>query len=304
MDMQLSLIGFDYSVLPEDRREIATSGAYQIKALAKRTAQDIIEIGRLLTEVKTAIGHGNFMVWTQAEFGWSQMQTARFMRVYDKFNIMLNLDNIAPTALYKLSEPGTPDRARAEAVRLAQDGEYVSVSKADEIIAEYKTDRALYSSDTNEWYTPRHLLQRVIETMGGIDLDPCSNPGNPNVPAKEYYTPDIDGLSQVWRGRVFVNPPYGREIEDWVKKTVDEFRIGSCTEAVLLVPSRTDTGWFRMLVEYPRCFIWGRIKFIDENGAEGSPAPFPSMAVYLGGNTLKFYNAFKDVGDVYSVVRF
>jgi hypothetical protein len=32
---------------------------------------DIIEIGRLLTEVKKIAGHGNWLPWLDREFGWS-----------------------------------------------------------------------------------------------------------------------------------------------------------------------------------------------------------------------------------------
>jgi hypothetical protein len=51
-----------------------------------------------------------------------------------------------------------------------------------------------YSSETPEWYTPEHIITRVIGVMGEIDLDPCSNDkDNPNVPAKEHYTQADDG---------------------------------------------------------------------------------------------------------------
>ena len=48
--------------------------------------------------------------------------------------------------------------------------------------------------------------------MGEIDLDPCSNSkAQPNVPALNHFTVEDDGLEQKWFGRVYMNPPYGRE---------------------------------------------------------------------------------------------
>lgn len=36
-----------------------------------------------------------------------------------------------------------------------------------------------------------------------------------------FYTPDDDGLEQVWKGAVWCNPPYRREIGKWVKKAAE-----------------------------------------------------------------------------------
>ena len=37
-----------------------------------------------------------------------------------------------------------------------------------------------------------------------------------------------------------MNPPYGGDIAWWVQKLVEEFELGEVTEAIALVPSRTD----------------------------------------------------------------
>ena len=156
-----------------------------------------------------------------------------------------------------------------------------------------------YSSASHEWYTPPEILERVMLTMGEITLDPCSNSGEqPNVAAQYHLTAKDDGLSHPWFGRVFMNPPYGREIGGWTDYLCEQFECGNVPEAVALVPARTDTEWFRRLKKYPRCFVWGRLKF---SGMENS-APFPSMIVYLGRNVEKFVRAFGDIGDVYALM--
>ncbi len=153
-----------------------------------------------------------------------------------------------------------------------------------------------FSSESPEHYTPSVIIDAAIACMGGIDLDPCSNSKEtPNVPAATHYTREDDGLSQEWRGCVYMNPPYGREIDDWVAKLVSEYEAGNVTEAIALVPSRTDTQWWQRLREYHVCLVSGRLKFIGNNDS----APFPSAVFYLGQNIGRFVYAFEDLGDIW-----
>lgn len=75
---------------------------------------------------------------------------------------------------------------------------------------------------------------------------------------------------------MFCNPPYGRQIGKWVKKCWEESRKPD-TLCVMLIPARTDTGYFHDYI-YKQAreirFIRGRLHF-----NEGGPAPFPSMVV-------------------------
>jgi len=150
-----------------------------------------------------------------------------------------------------------------------------------------------FSSDSPEWYTPSEVVRRVTMALGAIDLDPCSNSKTePNVPAAQHFTIEDDGLAQPWRGRVYMNPPYGRVIGDWVEKLATEFEVGHVTEAIALVPSRTDTAWFRRLPSRYVCFVTGRLEF----SSHGVGAPFPSVLFYLGPNSGRFIGAFADFG--------
>ena len=153
-----------------------------------------------------------------------------------------------------------------------------------------------FSSESPEHYTPSVIIEAAIACMGGIDLDPCSNSKEtPHVPAASHYTREDDGLTQEWRGCVYMNPPYGREIDDWIAKLVSEYEAGNVTEAIALVPSRTDTQWWQRLREYHVCLVSGRLKFIGNN----DPAPFPSAVFYLGQNIGRFVYAFEELGDIW-----
>lgn len=75
---------------------------------------------------------------------------------------------------------------------------------------------------------------------------------------------------------MFCNPPYGRQIGEWVKKAYEESRKPN-TLVVMLIPARTDTKWFHdyILGKAEIRFIRGRLKF----GGADNAAPFPSMVV-------------------------
>ena len=156
-----------------------------------------------------------------------------------------------------------------------------------------------HSSKTAEHYTPAAVLDLVLEVMGGIDLDPCADPGC-RVPAMIHYTAEIGGLRQPWAGRVYMNPPYGREIGSWVDRLVDQYQAGKVEEAIALVPARVDTLWFKRLTAHggPVLFWRGRLAFVGNDG----PAPFPSALVYMGPRRSKFSGAASRYGDVWRMI--
>lgn len=157
-----------------------------------------------------------------------------------------------------------------------------------------------FSSETPEHYTPIEVIDAAIACMGKIDLDPCSNSAEaPNVPAKHHFTAADDGLSRPWFGRVYMNPPYGREIAKWIEKLCDEYKNGVTEEAIALVPSRTDTQWWRQLRDYPVCLVEGRLKFLGNDEV----APFPSAVFYLGNDIGRFYHSFGELGDIWQRIE-
>ncbi len=75
-----------------------------------------------------------------------------------------------------------------------------------------------------------------------------------------------------------MNPPYGRELQKWVRKCYEEAKNG--TTSVMLIPARTDTKWFHdYILPYAEIrFLRGRISF-QIKGEDIDRAPFPSMIV-------------------------
>lgn len=136
----------------------------------------------------------------------------------------------------------------------------------------------MFSSEDTKWETPQWLFDK-LDAIYNFDLDPCASPENAK--CKWYYTKADNGLKKKWRGNVFMNPPYGREISKWIKKAYRESRKG-CT-VVALIPARTDTSWWHdyVLRANEIIFIRGRLKFRNPKASKTNSAPFPSaIAVF------------------------
>ena len=133
----------------------------------------------------------------------------------------------------------------------------------------------LLSTGDPEWATPQDLFDALASEFGPFDVDVCATPKNAKV--AKFYTKADDGLAQDWRGRVWMNPPYGRPIGLWMEKAKLSARAGAVV--VCLVPARTDTAWWHdnAMEATEIRFIRGRVKF----GGAG-PAPFPSAVVVFG----------------------
>ena len=129
-----------------------------------------------------------------------------------------------------------------------------------------------FSSATDLWATPQAFFDSVEAEFGTFDLDACASPENTK--CGRYFTAAEDGLAQEWRGRVWMNPPYGRTIGRWVKKAYESSLDGAIV--VCLLPARTDTAWWHDYVMKGEIrFLRGRLKF----GNSKNSAPFPSALV-------------------------
>lgn len=141
----------------------------------------------------------------------------------------------------------------------------------------FAKNESLFLSESDEWCTPSHIGEACAEVLGGIDMDLCSNRGEPSVPAKGHFAVDGDGLAQEWAGSVFMSPPYGRALPRWVRKLRSEVDAGRVTEAIALLPARPGSDWFEEAAVGQVCFLRGRLRF-----SGGGPAPFPSMLACSG----------------------
>ena len=128
-----------------------------------------------------------------------------------------------------------------------------------------------FSSKTDLWYTPQDFFKKYDDVYK-FETDVCAT--DDNAKCAKYYTEEMDGLSQEWRGVCWMNPPYGRTISKWMKKAYESSLTGATV--VCLVPARTDTNWWHnYAMKGDIEFIRGRLKF----GGSKNSAPFPSAVV-------------------------
>lgn len=137
---------------------------------------------------------------------------------------------------------------------------------------------------SSEWLTPPDLLK----ALGKFDLDPCCPVGMPWRTARRQFT--IRGLEREWKGRVFLNPPYGQQIGSWLAKLADH------GDGIALVPARTEVeSWFWPLI-WERAdavfFFRGRLYFRRLDGSKVGNAGHGSvLAAYGDRNTLSILNS-------------
>ena len=141
------------------------------------------------------------------------------------------------------------------------------------------------SSLDDTWTTPRYFFDNLNKEFNfGLDAAALSTstlvPGN-------WYGPDHpdptkrDAFKCLWTGDakglpIWLNPPYGRVIGEWMAKANREVGLGSTV--VCLVPARTDTNWWHnYCIQHEVRFIKGRLKF----GNQKNSAPFPSAVVVI-----------------------
>lgn len=139
--------------------------------------------------------------------------------------------------------------------------------------------------DRKDWEIPDEFFDGLDKEFHFL-IDICASKGNSK--CELYVTEKTDALSMKnWAcgaytipQAIWCNPPYGRNIGNWVKKAYEE-SYKDCL-VVMLLPARTDTKWFHDHI-YGKAeirFIKGRLTF------KGGPhnAPFPSMVVIFRPN--------------------
>lgn len=145
------------------------------------------------------------------------------------------------------------------------------------------------TSATVEWGTP----QDTIDDLGGWEsfaLDPCAAIEQPTRTARQSYTILDDGLSKRWKGRVWLNHPYGDDT--WLERMLAHGEGTSVTFA------RTETeAFFRyvwrganaVLFQEGRMFfrviepfsqLKGRKTFLNGDRAPGNAGGPTCLAAY------------------------
>lgn len=171
---------FDYNLLEGEVQVLVKNRTKQIKALLRRSAQDILDIGKYLAEVKAYLNHGQFYPWLEAELQWSPTSVARFMQVYRRLKSVKLTDftdlEVFPSALYQLTTSNVPDSAIIEMKQLAEAGVSINLDVAKTIKKKHTFQKKKHPNQDREPKAKQDekQLSRTVQTelqkeAGGIE---------------------------------------------------------------------------------------------------------------------------------------
>jgi phage N-6-adenine-methyltransferase len=132
-----------------------------------------------------------------------------------------------------------------------------------------------YNGNGREWETPPEVFQPLHEEFR-FTLDPCATPANAK--CARFFTEAVNGLAQDWgQARVFMNPPYGREVCAWTRKAREAAQADALV--VGLLPASSDLAWWHEdVIGHEVRYIRGRVRFLTD-GPYRASGFFPSVIV-------------------------
>lgn len=146
----------------------------------------------------------------------------------------------------------------------------------------------LNTDNKDEWLTPPFILQ----ALGPFDLDPCAPVNRPWPMASKHYTIEDNGLSHRWYGRIWLNPPYGKQTFQWLE------RLSEHKNGLALIFARTETLGFHQFIwdrAHTVFFFKGRLCFHYITGERGGTANAPSCLIsYSAADTRILRKAVQD----------
>ena len=242
----------------------------EIEGALKSGIARAVTIGGLLAQVKSQLKHGKFSPWVERHCPFRPDYASKLMKLATRPELA-SMPNVKIGDAFRM-------------LAASNDGPHVT-----------------HNSGAQEWYTPAHHIAAAVETMGAIDLDPCSTDvANTVVRATEYYDRETDGLTKDWHGRVWLNPPYAfKLIGRFADKLLAELANGNVTEAIALVNNATETLWFQALSDEAaaRLFPAGRVRFWNRDPDAPSGTPLQGQAfLYFGDNPHTFCTRFGAFG--------
>ena len=122
------------------------------------------------------------------------------------------------------------------------------------------------------WATPQALFEK-LDAEFNFELDVCAIPENKK--CDRFFSPEQNGLTQEWSTpkkclyAIWMNPPYGLEIERWMKKAYETSLRGYTV--VALIPNRSNAPWWHDYVMKASEIRFIKHKVSFEGEAEGVP---------------------------------
>ena len=116
-------------------------------------------------------------------------------------------------------------------------------------------------SNEIEYSTPNKIVLPLIEEFN-LKVDVCASVTNYKLP--QYWTKKDNALVKSWKDNCWMNPPFGRDLNKWVRKAYKETVLFGGNK-VCLIPVRSNTKWWAEVSPHSEIrFINGEVSFNDE----------------------------------------
>ena len=261
----------------------AQNHAAEIKIRAERKA------GELLLNLEKGTGKNN---------QYAKVKNSSAENFTSEYREVLDSEAIPNTTAHRWQQAAQiPEKAFEQHVAQVKDAGLELTTSG--LLKSAKSPHVAQNTGESEWYTPFEYIACAHSVMGRIDLDPASSElANKTVRASKIYTAKDDGLSKVWGGKVWMNPPYSAElVRQFVAKFAKHVNNKDISEGMVLVNNATETQWFNELVSVSNAVLFpaGRVKFLDPSGKPGAPLQGQALT-YSGKNIEKFISEFGGFG--------
>jgi hypothetical protein len=103
------------------------------------------------------------------------------------------------------------------------------------------------------------------------------------IQAGNYFTQEDNGLIQPWQGRVWCNPPYGRQVRKWLEKALASYKAKEMKSAIMLL-NRSEADWYKELLQKVDaiCEVKKRIAFLNASGQKQPSPRYHNDFLYIG----------------------
>jgi phage N-6-adenine-methyltransferase len=150
-------------------------------------------------------------------------------------------------------------------------------------------------SKSTEWETPQWLFDKLNDIFNFI-IDGACTYQNCKCPCASVENDSIE-----WTSATFVNPPYGKELNNFIKKAKEQ-HLKYETDIVLLIPASTEIkAWHEHIWPFASyiLFLKGRVNF-ELNGKKIGASPKGSAVIIYSPDYLSEFaiNKLSELGKV------
>lgn len=167
------------------------------------------------------------------------------------------------------------------------------------VLNKIKFPHVSQNTGQSEWFTPSEYIEKARKIMGSIDIDPATTEkANKKIKASIIYTKEKSGIDKVWKGNVWMNPPYSQPlISEFCGTFLHNWIDDNIKQGMILINNATETEFAQSLLKHCSvvCFPKGRVRFLDENEKPGAPLQ-GQMLIYFGDNLDSFIKEFSCIG--------